>query len=101
MLYRVTYQDAASNVGATRQIRHIPDFLRHFVYIVVLLQVKVGYSRRGEADNSDACLAVADLESADDVYHELLNDVPVKILNAAGGVKYEDDVTATAADNCG
>ena len=63
--------------------------------------MKVGHSRRGEADNSDACVVGADLESADDVYHELLHDVPVKILNAAGGVKYEDDVTATVADNCG
>ena len=43
----------------------------------------------------------ADIESTDDVYNELLHDVPVKILNAAGGVKYEDDVTATVADNCG
>ena len=101
MSYNVTYPDAISNVGATRQIRHIPDFLRHFVYVVVLLQVKVGHSRRGEADNSDACLVEADLESTDDVCHELLHDEPVQFLNAARRVKYEDDVTATVADNCG
>ena len=63
--------------------------------------MKVGYSRRGEADNSDVSLVGADIESADDVYNELFHDVPVKILNAAGRVKYEDDVTVTVADNCG
>ena len=46
--------------------------------------MEVGHSRRGEADNSDACLVEADLESADDVYGELLDDVPLKFVKAGG-----------------
>ena len=63
--------------------------------------MKVGHSLRGEADNSDTCLIVANLEPADDVYHELLDDVPVQFPNACGRVDYEDNVTATVAGNCG
>ena len=79
-----TYQYAVSNVRGPRHVRHFPYFLLHYVYVVILLQVKVGHSRRGEADNSDACLVLCDIESTDDVYNELLDDVPVKVLNAGG-----------------
>ena len=79
-----TYHDAVSNVRGASCVGHIVDFVGHFVYVVVLLQVKVGHSRRGEADNSDACLVGADLQSADDVYGELLDDVPLKFVKAGG-----------------
>ena len=97
---RTKYRNAVSHVGDTRHKRHIPDFLRYFVYVVVLLQVKVGHNRRGEADNSDACLVVDDLESADDVCRELLDDEPVQFPNARGRVENEDNVNATVPNHC-
>ena len=95
------YRDSVSRVGDTSHEIHSPDSVCQCVYVVVIVQVNVAHSRRGEADNSDACLVGADLESADDIDDELLDGVPVTCLKAAGGVEYEDNVRGTVAGRCG
>ena len=71
---------------------YVPDYPRHFLYVIILPQVEVINGSRGEADNSDVCLVSADLESMNDVYNELLDNEPVQAVDTDGRVDYEYDV---------
>ena len=95
-----TYRYTVSGVGCTSQVSEFPDFLRHYAYVIIFLQVEVRLSSRGVADNADVSLVGADLDSVDDVHDELFDHEPVEGSSSAGRVEYNDDVTATVAVHC-
>ena len=79
-----TYRYTVSGIRDASHENKFPHFLRHYAYVIILLQVEVDICSRGVADNADVSLVGVDLDSVDDVHDELFDNEPVEFSDAGG-----------------